>query len=182
MWPFAWNTRIKGNLSVSCLKILKLQSWTNFLKHFVLICANVCSPTHSFLVTSPLLPLNSNGCCLVHNVVYFILNLFSAGMPNVTFSVELDKDRLTFEYDLRRMFFFQGNKTTFSLTRQVLLKKENEWYCQFFDTAYLRVSFAWIHFAAVRFSLITCYTLSFFRLLLHIQFTTIKVNERVFEF
>lgn len=38
------------------------------------------------------------------------------------------------------MFFFQDNKTSFSITRQISLTKENEWYCMFLDTAYLRVS------------------------------------------
>ena len=64
---------------------------------------------------------------------------------NVTFTVELDNDRLTDEHDLRRMFFFEDNKTSFSITRQISLTKENEWYCTFLDTAYLRVSCATIH-------------------------------------
>lgn len=69
-------------------------------------------------------------------------------MRNATFSVELDKDRLTDEHDLRRMFFFHENKTSFSITRQISLTKENEWHCRFLDTAYLRVSYAAIHSAA----------------------------------
>lgn len=62
----------------------------------------------------------------------------SLGQPNVSFSVELDKDRFNDGFDLRRMFFFQGDKTAFSTSRHVVLTKENEWYCQFVDTAYLR--------------------------------------------
>jgi len=69
-------------------------------------------------------------------------------MRNVTFTVELDNDRLTDDHDLRRMFFFQDNKTSFSITRQISLTKENEWYCKFLDIAYLRVSYATIHYAA----------------------------------
>ena len=69
-------------------------------------------------------------------------------MRNVTVSVELDNDRLTDDHDLRRMFFFPDNKTSFSITRQISLTKENEWYCKFLDTAYLRVSYATIHSAA----------------------------------
>jgi len=63
-------------------------------------------------------------------------------MRNVTFTVELDNDRLTDDHDLRRMFFFQDNKTSFSITQQISLTKENEWYCKFLDTAFLRVSYA----------------------------------------
>lgn len=62
----------------------------------------------------------------------------SLGQPNVSFSVELDKDRFTDGFDLRRMFFFQEGKTTFSITRHVVLTKQNEWHCQLVDTAYLR--------------------------------------------
>jgi len=62
----------------------------------------------------------------------------NSDVRNVTFTVELDNDRLTDEHDLRRMFFFQDNKTSFSITRQISLTKENEWYCMFLDTAYLR--------------------------------------------
>ncbi|XP_078376331.1 integrin alpha-V-like isoform X2 [Oculina patagonica] len=62
----------------------------------------------------------------------------SLGMPNVTFSVNLDQERFTDGRDLRRMFFFYQNKPTFSMNGQMSLTKENEWHCQLFDTAYLR--------------------------------------------
>lgn len=62
----------------------------------------------------------------------------SSEVRNVTYTVELDNDRLTDDHDLRRMFFFQDNKTSFSITRQISLTKENEWYCKFLDIAYLR--------------------------------------------
>ena len=85
-------------------------------------------------------------CC---NLLLISASLyFFSEVRNVTFTVELDNDRLTDDHDLRRMFFFQDNKTSFSITRQISLTKENEWYCKFLDTAYLRVSYATIHSAA----------------------------------
>jgi len=58
------------------------------------------------------------------------------GSANATYSIELDKG---LESEFRRMFFLQGNKASFSMVRQVALSKENEWYCQFKHTVYLRV-------------------------------------------
>ncbi|KAK2570479.1 Integrin alpha-8 [Acropora cervicornis] len=55
---------------------------------------------------------------------------------NVTYSIELDKSRS--QEVLRRMFFLHENKTTFRTTQQVSLPKEDEWYCDFRHTVYLR--------------------------------------------
>lgn len=60
----------------------------------------------------------------------------SFGPANVTYSIELEKSRL--EEPLRRIFFLQNNKTSFIITRQVSLARENQWYCQFKHTVYLR--------------------------------------------
>lgn len=38
------------------------------------------------------------------------------------------------------MFFLHENKTTFQTIQQVSLPKEDEWYCDFKHTVYLRVS------------------------------------------
>lgn len=60
----------------------------------------------------------------------------SSGSQNVTYSIELDKSRP--QEVLRRMFFLHENKTTFRTTQQVSLPKEDEWYCDFRHTVYLR--------------------------------------------
>ena len=60
-----------------------------------------------------------------------------AGMMDVVYTIELDKERLS--DDFRRMFFLEGNDTLFSISRQVKLEKEDQLYCQFVHTAYLRV-------------------------------------------
>lgn len=71
-------------------------------------------------------------------VTNYLLFVSFSGSQNVTYSIELDKSRP--QEVLRRMFFLHENKTTFRTTQQVSLPKEDEWYCDFRHTVYLRVS------------------------------------------
>ena len=71
-------------------------------------------------------------------VTNYLLFVSFSGSQNVTYSIELDKSRP--QEVLRRMFFLHENKTTFRTTQQVFLPKEDEWYCDFRHTVYLRVS------------------------------------------
>ena len=73
---------------------------------------------------------------MVTNSLFFFVSF--SGSQNVTYSIELDKSRP--QEVLRRMFFLHENKTTFQTTQQVSLPKEDEWYCDFKHTVYLRVS------------------------------------------
>lgn len=60
----------------------------------------------------------------------------SSELQNVTYTIELDKSRS--EDSLQRMFFVQDKKTLFKIVQQVSLPQEQEWYCDFNHTVYLR--------------------------------------------
>ena len=67
--------------------------------------------------------------------------IISTGSANVTYTIELERDEKDQGSDLfRRIFFLEGKKVFFSITQQATLAKENELFCEFNHTVYLRVS------------------------------------------